>query len=133
MAISYATAAEGDTLLVRATGIEDGPKDVRRFSEAMLSECVSGGFAHVLCDEGELGRTRSALEVYEAAIFVAANAQGVRRFAMVCDPCAIVQMAFWEHVASNRGLNARVFTEVRAAREWLGLAPLQAQREALSA
>lgn len=120
MAIRYTTTVDGDTLVVRAEGWDESLAEVEAYGMAVIAACVEHGVSRVLCNELELEYRLGTLETFQAAQFIAAQAPAVARIALVCRPPQVADARFWEDVVVNRGLIARVFTDVDAAVAWLG-------------
>ncbi len=64
----------------------------------------------------------TVLELYEVAQFIRDTfTRGSHRIALVAKPEHITPDKFVENVAVNRGLNLKAFSDIDAAREWLGV------------
>ena len=119
MPIDYTLRAEGDTLLVVASGRDDSLAEVEAYGMAIIAAAVEHNCRRVLCDERGLVYALGTFDTYEAARHIAEHAPGVGRVAIVCRPQDNVAAAFWETVAVNRGLRARCFTDRDQAAVWL--------------
>ena len=86
---------------------------------AIINAALEGSYTHVLCNEFDLEYRLRAIDTYEAAAFISANAPKVARIAIVCNPKFGADARFFEDVAVNRGLVLRFFLDADAASQWL--------------
>jgi len=110
-------------LTVVASGFDESVAQVEQYGAAIIQECVAGGYTYVLCDERELEYRLGLADTFEAATYIATVAPKVARIAIVCQPGVIADAQFWENVVVNRGLSARAFVDIEAARKWLADSP----------
>ena len=121
MGISHHIETNGDLLLVTARGVDDDLADVQAYGMAVLEAAVRHASTRVLCDERELKYSIDAVDLHEYGRFIAERAPRVVRAAIVCAADDLEDAAYFETVVVNRGLCVRVFTDVDAARAWLGV------------
>ena len=119
MAIDYSFAADGDLLVVRASGVDESPDEVEAYGMAVIEAAVTNASHRVLCLEGALEYRLGTLDTYRVGSSIAERAPRVARVAVVCAPASLGDARFWEDVTSNRGLRAAVFTDEAEARRWL--------------
>jgi hypothetical protein len=119
MAIDYQTTLEGNILVVKSTGYDDSLDEVERYGLAVISACIESGCTRALCDETELEYRIGTFDIYQAATFLSEHTPRMARIAIVCNERYFDDTQFWETVAVNRGLTARVFKDVASARSWL--------------
>ena len=122
MAIHFTTAVEGDLLLVRSAGFDESLAQTEQYGAALIQECLAKGIRRVLCDERELEYRLSTIDTFELAAFLADQARGLARVAIVCSEKCVADAKFWETVAVNRMLSVRVFRDPADARAWLDAA-----------
>jgi hypothetical protein len=113
-------SVDGDTLLVRAWGVDDSLEDVQGYGMAVIQACIESKCLRVLCDERDLEYRLGTIDTYRAAEFISQNVPRLVRVALVCLPEQIEDAAFWENVAVNRGMLARAFKDMDTARAWVG-------------
>ena len=77
------------------------------------------GCKRVLCDERELLYALGTIDTYAYAKYIAENAPGIGRVAIVTSEKQIPETRFWETVAKNRGLQVKIFADINAAKTWL--------------
>lgn len=119
MTIQYTFQTEGDLLRVETVGIDESLQEVEEYGLAIIQAALASGCQRILCDERQLVYRLGTYNTYEAASFIAENAPRVVRVALVCHPACIEEAHFWETVATNRGLLARMFQDLEPARHWL--------------
>ena len=119
MAIRYTLPRDGNMLLVTASGFDETLEEVQAYGMAIIQTCLDDGYTRVLCDERTREYRLGTLDIYRAAEFVATYATQVVKVAIVCDQRFSADARFWEDVAINRGLTARFFKDITAARTWL--------------
>jgi hypothetical protein len=110
---------EENTLVVRATGVDENLSQVRSYGLAIINAAKEHGVTRVLCDERELEYRLGTFATYEAAAFISSQAPSVSRAAIICRADLLPDALFWETVAVNRGLLVRVFKEMAPAKAWL--------------
>ena len=120
MAINYKMAGENNRLVVTATGFDEDLKEVELYGAAIIKACVEGNYSQVLCNELDLEYRLSTLDTFKSAEFLALQAPRIGKAAIVCNEKFISDALFWETVAVNRGLEVRVFKDMKMARIWLG-------------
>jgi hypothetical protein len=123
MAIRYCIHTDGDLLRVVASGKDDSLEDVNNYGSAVVAAALSSGCRRILCDERELQYSIDTVDIYESAEFMAQQARGVVRAAIVTPAGHEDDAEFWETVAVNRGLKVRMFRRLEDAERWLGLTP----------
>lgn len=119
MAITFQSRTEDGLLVVTAAGRDDNLQEVIDYGRAVMDLAAQAGQTHVLCDERNLVYTLDTVDTFHLAKNIAEHAPSVTRLAIVCRPQDFEDGKFWETVAVNRGLHARVFTDVLKARAWL--------------
>lgn len=119
VAIDFRTWAEGETLVVHASGFDESLAEVQAYAMAIIEAAVSGGLTRVVCDERDLEYRLKAVDTFKAAEFIAEYAPRVAKVALVCNPKGLGDATFWETVAVNRGVTVRVFRERSLADRWL--------------
>ena len=119
MAIQYTCKSDGDILLIKASGVSQDLEEAKRFSAAIAQTARVSGNLHVLCDESEVIYQIGLVDTYEAASYFAEQAPHLAKVAVVRPFEGFQDAKFWETVAVNRGLIARVFSDADQARQWL--------------
>lgn len=125
MAIAYSFSSVGDTLIVKASGFDESEADVESYGMAIIAEVAGGGYARVLCDESDLEYRLGVFDTHQAAAAIAQAVAEVScdspvvRIAIVCGVAHVEDARFWETVVVNRGLLARAFTDLDAAKSWV--------------
>lgn len=84
---------------------------------------VDGEVSRILCDERDLEYRLGTTDTFRAAEFIAASAP---RVALVCAEQNLPDAGFRVDVTVNRGLKARVFTDLDEAHAWLATTPTPA-------
>ena len=103
---------------------ENQPDTVRGYLADILKECMKRGTTWILVEENLRGPGLSVLDIFRISAEGTQNANGhLRRVAYVdSNPDhSYANMKFATTVASNRGLNVRMFSSVKEAEEWLRL------------
>lgn len=119
MAISYEIQAEGDTLRVKASGIDDNLEEVLAYNKAVIDAAFRNKSKKVLCDERGLIYTIPTVETYNLAEQAAAYARYLVRIAIVCNEQSLPEGKFYETVSQNRGLKVLVTCNYDEALSWL--------------
>ena len=119
MAIQYSMEAEGDLLVVVASGADEDLNDVKAYGVAVIQAAIQTGCRLVLCNELDLEYKLGTVDTFESASYIASYAPHVAKVAIVCNAQCINDALFWETVAVNRGLMVRVFRSVADANVWL--------------
>jgi hypothetical protein len=119
MAIHFTTTVQDEILFVTASGFDENLAQVQEYGMAIITACLETGVTHILCNEIDLEYRLDIFDTFQAAEFIAANAPHVGRIALVCNPKYLADARFWEDVAVNRGLTARMFKDMDTAILWL--------------
>ncbi|MBP1627295.1 MAG: hypothetical protein H6Q00_1770 [Holophagaceae bacterium] len=123
MPITCRFRAEGDLLIVEASGRDDGLEDVHRYGMAILAKAASLRTTRILCDERALDYDLDISATFESARLLAGalaqHVPGCARAALVPSPRYLSEARFWSTVAVHRGLTIRAFAELEDARAWL--------------
>jgi hypothetical protein len=90
---------------------------LRRLLERVVAEIESRGMARVLIDGREVPPPIPTTDKYDIGVAVARALDARTKLAVLGRPVNIDH--FFETVARNRGANVGVFTEEKAALEWL--------------
>jgi hypothetical protein len=120
MAIDYFFKTEGNLLEVTASGFDGSLDEVQEYGMAIIQEALRGNHTLVLCDETRLEYRLGTLDTFKSAEFISEQAPKLARVAIVCNNQSFQDARFWETVVVNRGLSARFFKDISAARNWLG-------------
>lgn len=123
MPIAYTVNVEDDLLVITASGKDDDEDEVKQYGMAVILAAIEHHCRRVLCDERNLEYALDTFSTYEAATFIAEAAPKVSAVAIVCRAQDAETAAFWETVVVNRGLRARMFTDIGQARQWLAENP----------
>lgn len=119
MAIQYSLKADGNLLIVKASGFDESLEEVEQYGLAIVEACKEGRYSRVLCDETDLEYRLGTFDTFQSAEFMASQAPKIGKAAIVCNEKFYPDARFWETVAVNRGLRVRVFKNIEAARQWL--------------
>jgi hypothetical protein len=119
LVIDFECRIEGDVLRIKARGKDDSLQDVIDYGMGVLQEAISGDFSRVICDERELEYNLKIYETFESAKKMADSSPKNGKVAIVASRKNIEDARFWETVATNRGLNVRVFDDMREAERWI--------------
>ncbi len=119
MAIDYTFEQQDDLLTVKASGKDDNLDQVKEYSMAILGTAISAGCNKVLIDEREFDYSLETIDIFKSAVFISETVPHEARIALVCKPEKIEKVVFWETVAVNRGMKAKVFIDHAAAEQWL--------------
>lgn len=119
MAIHYTMTSQDDILMVHTSGFDESLTEVKEYGIALIEACLAGGFTGLLCDERDLEYRLGTFDTYEAAKFISEHAPRMARVALIPNAKYIVDAQFWETVAVNRGLAARIFKDPTTASQWL--------------
>jgi hypothetical protein len=106
---------------IQVTG-ENSFETVRNYLEEIDRECRQRECTHVLIEEFLHGESLSIFDVFQIASQGAAQAASFFRKIAYVDRNAnhsAMKMEFAETVASNRGLNIRIFSNTMDAEDWL--------------
>ena len=89
-------------------------------ADRLLAECIARKHQLLLIDWSQLETQKvSTLDRYRLAASTLTLSQDLAKVATVIPPEMIDPERFGERVAQNRGMNIRVFPEVKAAQLWL--------------
>jgi hypothetical protein len=119
MSISYEISVTDGVMHVKASGVDDGPEEVKKYGLALIAEAVSRGGTKVLCDERELKYALDTLGTFESAKYIADLIPKLARVVIVCHPRYLKDGKFWETVAVNRGVQVRFTTDIEDAWKWI--------------
>lgn len=119
MAIYYTMKMENDTLVVTASGKDEGLEDVKQYGEAVINAALQNHCRKIICDETNLVYALGIFEAYIDAEFLSKIAPRLHRVAIVCHPNQIGDAKSWETFAVNRGLRVKVFIDRAEAENWL--------------
>lgn len=117
--IEFDSHVEGDLLHVVTRGEDESLQQALDYAQAVIDHARRLGVRRILLDERQLTYRIGTFDTYELARQTAEQIPEVAFVALVPDPAGIEEAAFWENVVVNRGLTARVFRDVDAARAWL--------------
>ncbi|MFZ5879354.1 MAG: hypothetical protein ACOY0R_08280 [Chloroflexota bacterium] len=120
MSIRYTLKAEGNLLLVEASGFDESLAEVQAYGQAIIEACLAADCSRVLCNETGLEYRLGTIENFQSAEGIAARIHKTVKVAIVCNPKFKADAYFWETVAVNRGMMVRFFQELDTARRWLG-------------
>jgi len=104
-------------LHVRAEG-ERTPENARRALQEAGAACVAKGKLDLLLELDLEGPQLGMLRIYDVIAERSPDGSKLRRIAYV-DSVPGKESKFAETVASNRGVNVRLFPDVDAAKRWL--------------
>ena len=121
MAISVSFQVRKDVLCVTASGRDDHLESVLRYGQSIIEKARETGLLKVLCDERDLVYDLDVLGTFDSAEYVAKQAMGAKRLAIVCHSDHAKMASVWETIAVNRGLPVRLFNDIRSAEQWMGL------------
>jgi hypothetical protein len=121
VAIDHQMTLDDDLLVVTASGFDEDVSDVEGYGTAVIGAAIRGEVTRILSDERALEYRLGTTDTFRAAEFLAASAPAVGRVALVCSEQGLPDARFWEDVTVNRGLQARLFTDVDEARAWLAV------------
>ncbi len=108
-------------LYAAITGRQDSLRIDQNYFGKILKECRAAGYQCVLIEEN-LGTQLSTADMFYAAEGAAALDIGGLKVAFVDRfPSHIEGNRFGETVAKNRGLNVKLFSNIDAAKAWLGV------------
>lgn len=119
MTIAYEIHIEGDTVRVKASGIDESLREVQDYGMTIVKAVVASRSTRVLCDERELDYALDTLDTYEYAAFLASHVARPVKVAIVPKPEHLDDASFWEDVAVNRGMTVRIFRDMEEAEAWL--------------
>lgn len=119
MAIHYRFTQQDDLLIVKAWGHDESLEDARNYNRAVKQEAEKHGCTKVLADERELEYRLSVIDTYKLAEDLAELVNHLTKIAVVTHEANQEAADFWENVAANRGLRARVFYDYDQALEWI--------------
>ena len=101
---------------------DNTPEDVAEYLADVRRACEASGCPRVLVEENLRGPSLRTMEIFAIAEKGGANAAGAITMVAYLDvnsEHAAKDMEFAANVAANRGLNVRVFTDLREAEKWL--------------
>lgn len=108
-----------DILVVKTKGYDESLAEVRNYNEVVKAEAERQKCNKVLCDERELEYRLSIPETYELANYLSEAIKNFKRIAIVTNKGNQETAEFWETVAINRGVIAKVFYNFIEAKRWL--------------
>jgi hypothetical protein len=119
MVIEYQITVEDDLLRVTAAGSDDSLEEVQSYGMAVIHAALESGCRRVVCDETRLVYSLDTFDTFKYGVFIAAQAPRLARLALVINPDQARDIAFWETVVINRGLQVRIFDNAQAAEDWV--------------
>ncbi|NTW48619.1 MAG: hypothetical protein HGB19_02575 [Chlorobiales bacterium] len=119
MPITYEFEIDGDTLKVKAAGVDDSLDEVKQYGMAVIEATIQNGCVRVLCDERNLQYKLGTIDTFELAQHIVNSVPRVAKIALVCSADDIKDASFFETVVVNRGLMVKAFKELDAATAWL--------------
>jgi len=119
MAIQYTFDQEEDLLIVRTRGVDKSLLETSDYNRAVKQEAERRGCTRILADERELEYRLSVIETYQLAEDLVELVESLSKIAVVTHANNQEAAEFWENVAANRGVRARVFYHIEQAREWI--------------
>ena len=108
--------------LYAAVSGDNTPKDVQEYVSEVRTACEAHGCSRVLIEENLRGPSLRTMDIFDIVL------RGTQRSAPAVTTIAyldvnpehrMADLKFAENVASNRGLNIRVFADKAEAEQWL--------------
>ena len=119
MAIKYQIAVDDELLRVTAAGTDESLAEVQAYGMAIIHAALENGCSRVVCDETNLVYTLGTIDTFKYGAFIATHAPRLARVALVINPDQAKDIAFWETVVINRGLQVQIFDDAQAADDWV--------------
>jgi len=120
MSFTLEITKEQECICVTAIGVRNF-ENVREIAAEIVRAGIQHRRSRVVIDICQLKGSLEMLEAYDLATKVLSKFRGkwMQRTAVVDLPEARERYEFFENVAVNRGYYIRVFTDGKAAKEWL--------------
>jgi hypothetical protein len=119
MAIKFSFNKAGDILEVTTSGFDESLEEVNTYGYEVIMEAIKSDCKQVLCNELNLEYRLGTIDLYQSGKFIAENAPGLGKVAIVTTKNQLPEIKFWENVVNNRGLMVKVFSEIQEAKNWL--------------
>lgn len=119
MAINYTYDINNDVLISKASGNVNELDEVKKYGESLIKLCKKNNLNKVISDERNLKYNLSQIELYSLASYYRELLDTVIKSAIVCREVEFENTRFWETVSVNRGLNVKVFTDLKKAQKWI--------------
>ena len=124
MANDFQITFRGDHIHIEhARGFEMTPANLERLFKSLLKECEAHDCRRVIAEADAPVRQLNTVDAYQSSSELSES--DIRGIRMACcfrgyQPDELT--SFFVTVAANRGTQIRFFTDMDAAREWLGIA-----------
>ena len=119
MSINFDFEVNGEVLTITAHGQDDSRDHMIEFADSILNLAKDHQVDKILCDERDLIFNLSTTDTFELAEYASRSARMIDKIAVVVSKETLEQGAFYETVASNRGLIIRVTDNYSEAVDWL--------------
>lgn len=119
MSITFQIDNEEHYLKVIAEGKDDHLNELKKYSEAVISEAIKHQCKKIFCDERNLDYSISVIDTYQLAEDASKHASDLAKLVIVCNKKHLNDGKFYENVATNRGLNILVTDNYEEAMQWI--------------
>jgi len=119
MSIEYQIFNLDNYLKVVTKGKDDNSSDVKTYMDAIIQAVKDFKSKHVLCDERELQYSLSITDTYQLGEYISQHSSHLTKVAIVCNSKYVDDARFYETVATNRGMQIKVHTNIEEAEIWL--------------
>jgi len=119
MSIKYQITNLDGYLKIVAKGKDDNSSDVKKYADAIIEAVKDFKSKNVLCDERELQYSLSITDTYQLAEYISQHSSHLIKVAIVCNSKYFDDARFYETVATNRGMQIKVYTNIEEAETWL--------------
>jgi hypothetical protein len=119
MPIKYTYSVSGDVLHVKTMGTDKDLDEVQKYGAELIGICKEHHITKVLADERDLEYTIGVIDTLQLAQYYSRKLPILARVAVVANSKYWDDAQFWETASKNRGLNVRVFTSYKEAKQWI--------------
>ncbi|MBZ0179072.1 MAG: hypothetical protein K8F36_07260 [Melioribacteraceae bacterium] len=120
MAIEFKYQIKDEIIFSTASGNVKEVEEVKAYGKSLIDLCKKNKLNKVISDERNVKYSLSQIELYSLATYYRELLNTVIKSAIVCRDEEFDNTHFWETVSVNRGLNVKVFTDIKKARRWVG-------------
>lgn len=119
MSIQHTIDYREGILHVVARGVDESLDEVMAYGQAVFEAAIEHDCRRVLCDEREVEYRISSVDTFYLAEHWARLIPGSAWLAIVCRPENLDDLAFFEMVAVNRGIEVKACRTLGEAERWL--------------
>ncbi len=119
MPIDFKYRIKDEIIFSTASGNVKELDEVKEYGKSLIELCRKNNLHKVISDERNVKYSLSQIDLYSLASYYRELLDTVIKSAIVCREAELENTRFWETVSVNRGLNVKVFSDMKKARTWV--------------